>query len=167
LHRRSNVTHRINTLGKRLLATLVAGGAVMGSGIIATGASASSLAFTQVPLNSASGVMSATLSDGTTYTGRYFQISQDTTLDSIRPLWGAWDSAWAGRSGWGYWNATPSPDFIRQYTGSTVANLVAPDGEHARCKFQLVHPAEGIAGGGTGQCQTPDGQTVDATFSST
>jgi hypothetical protein len=45
-----------------------------------------------------------------------------------------------------------------------VANLGAPGGEHMRCKFQLAHPSEGMAGGGRGQCQMPDGKTIDANF---
>jgi hypothetical protein len=33
-----------------------------------------------------------------------------------------------------------------------------------RCKFQLAHPSDGMAGGGSGQCQMPGGETIDATF---
>jgi hypothetical protein len=33
-----------------------------------------------------------------------------------------------------------------------------------RCKFQLVHPSDGMAGGGEGQCQLPKGNSTDATF---
>jgi hypothetical protein len=145
-----------------LLAMLIAGCATLGTGFASTLSSVSPAISSTV-----SGSINAALADGSTYSGRYFQITQDTTVDSIGPLWTAgWDSGWAGRGGWGYWNAAPAPDFIKQYAGWVVANLGAPGGERARCKFHLVHPAEGIAGGGTGQCQTPDGQTVDATFSS-
>jgi len=35
-----------------------------------------------------------------------------------------------------------------------------------RCKFQLVHPSNGMAGGGRGQCQLPDGTTIEARFPS-
>jgi len=159
------VTHPIKKLGIRLLAILVASGAAT-AGFAATAASASPAAVSASAANTVSGVISATLSDGTTYSGQYFQITQDTPLDSIGPLWSAWDSGWAGRGGWGSWNAVPTPGFIKQYAGWVVASLEAPGGEHARCKFHLVRPAEGVAGGGTGQCQTPDGQTADATFSS-
>ncbi|MDB6100768.1 MAG: hypothetical protein JWO52_767, partial [Gammaproteobacteria bacterium] len=48
--------------------------------------------------------------------------------------------------------------------GKVVANLSAPDGLHMRCNFQLVHPSDGMAGGGRGQCQLPKGNTIDATF---
>lgn len=160
------MTHATNTLGKRLLATLVVACAAMGSGFTATPANASPAGFSATTVNSPPGTMTAILADGTTYSGRYFQITAETTLDSIAPLRSARESGWAGRGGWGYWNAVPTTAFIRQYTGWVVAGLQAPSGQHARCKFHLVRPAEGVAGGGTGQCQTPDGQTVDATFSS-
>jgi hypothetical protein len=39
-----------------------------------------------------------------------------------------------------------------------------PSATHMRCKFQLVHPSDGMAGGGSGQCPLPDGKTVDASF---
>jgi hypothetical protein len=45
-----------------------------------------------------------------------------------------------------------------------VANLASPGATHMRCKFQLVHPSDGLAGGGSGQCQLPDGKTIDATL---
>jgi len=33
-----------------------------------------------------------------------------------------------------------------------------------RCKFVLVHPDDGMNGGGSGQCQLPDGTSIDANF---
>ena len=56
------------------------------------------------------------------------------------------------------------PSFITHYTGRVVANLSAPSGVHMRCNFQLASPDAGMAGGGAGQCQMPDGKTIDATF---
>jgi hypothetical protein len=101
--------------------------------------------------------MTATMSGGPTYSGQYFQITKDTTVDSIGPLW---YPGWGGRGAWG------APDFITQYTGRVVANLAAPNGAQMRCLFQLVHPSDGMNGGGIGQCQLPDGTTIDATFPS-
>jgi hypothetical protein len=161
------MTHPIVKLRLPLLATLIAGCATLGTSFGSTTSSANPPAVDSRSPDTVSGAINALLADGSTYSGRYFQITQNTTVDSIGPLWAAgWNSAWAGRGGWGYWNAEPSPDFIKQYTGWVVANLGAPGSDRVRCKFHFVHPADGIAGGGTGQCQTPDGQTVDATFSS-
>jgi len=105
--------------------------------------------------------MTATMAGGQTYSRQYFQITKDTTVDSIGPLW---YPGWGGRGGWGYWDAEPSPDFITRYTGRVVANLAAPNGAHMRCQSQLVHPSDGMNGGGTGQCPLPDGSTIDANF---
>jgi hypothetical protein len=61
--------------------------------------------------------MTATVSRGQTYRGQYFQITKDTTVDSIGPLW---YPGWGGRvgwGGWGNWDADPSPDFITHHTG--------------------------------------------------
>src|SRR5207237_250679 len=81
----------------------------------------------------------------------FFQVTRDTTVDSLSPLWAGW-----GRGPWGYgwndWGAGPS--FITHYTGRVVANLSAPSGAHMRCKFQLASPDAGMAGGGAGQCPT-------------
>jgi hypothetical protein len=113
-----------------------------------------------------SGTMSATMSGGQTYSGQYFQITKDTTVDSIGPLWvGGW-GGWGGRGGWGwgYWGADPSPDFVTHYSGRVVANLAQPSGAHMRCQFRLADPEEGMNGGGIGQCQLPNGTTIDANF---
>jgi hypothetical protein len=75
--------------------------------------------------------MSATVADGTVYSGQFFQVTQDTTVDGVAPLWDGWHSGWGGAA---YWDAGPSTDFIRHYSGRS------------------------------GQCQLPDGKTVDAIF---
>jgi hypothetical protein len=106
-----------------------------------------------------SGTMTATLSDGTKY-GRYFQITPDTKLDSIAPLFDGWNPGWdETNSGVGPWE-----DFIADLAHRVVANLTSPSGSHIRCKIELVFPSNGMDGGGGGKCQLPDGKTVDATF---
>jgi hypothetical protein len=105
--------------------------------------------------------MTATESDGKTFSGQFFQITSDTTVDTLGPLWAGWGPGWR-RNGWYDWNA--GPEFVTHYSGRVVANLATPDGAHMRCKFQLIHPSDGMAGGGRGACQMPDGNTIDATF---
>jgi len=80
-----------------------------------------------------SGTINATLAGSKTYGGRYFQITKDTTVDNIGPLWAGWGGR--GGRGWGYWGLEPSPDFITHYTGRVVANLAEPSGTHMRCQF--------------------------------
>jgi hypothetical protein len=148
-----------------VLATIAAGCTTMGTGTGSTPSGGSPTVFSWESSNGVSGTMSATMS-GQTYTGQYFQITKDTTVDNIGPLWvGGW-GGWGGRGGWGwgYWGADPSPDFITHYSGRVVANLSQPSGAHMRCQFRLADPDAGMSGGGIGQCQLPDGTTIDANF---
>jgi hypothetical protein len=143
-----------------LLAVLAAGCTTTGTGFGATATGANPVNFNWKSSDSVSGTMDATLSDGKTYSGQFFQITTNTTVDTLGPLWTGWGGGWRGD--WGYWGA--GPQFVTHYSGRVLANLSTPDGQYMRCKFQLVHPADGMAGGGRGQCQMPDGKTIDATF---
>jgi hypothetical protein len=108
-----------------------------------------------------SGNMTATLNDGQSYTGTYLQITKETRVDDLGPLTLGWGRPWRE---WPAWGVDPGPQFITQYSGRVVANLAGPSGTHMRCRFQLAEPASGMAGGGQGQCQLPNGQTIDTTF---
>jgi hypothetical protein len=157
--------HSIVKLGLPLLVALAAGCTTMGTGTGSTLSGADPVSFDWKSSDSVSGTMNATAPDGKTYSGQFFQVTRNTTVDSLGPLWVGWDGGWGGRRGgfgWNDWDAGPS--FVTNYTGRVVANLGAPSGEHMRCKFQLARPSSGMAGGGRGQCQMPDGKTIDATF---
>jgi len=73
-----------------------------------------------------------------------------------------WGPGWRGARYGAYWDT--GEDFVKKYTGRVVASLTAASGEHMRCRFQLVHPSSGMAGGGSGECQLPNGKTIDANF---
>ena len=107
------------------------------------------------------GTMNATFASGETYSGRFFQITHDTRVDSLAPLWAGWRP---GFGGWRYWGPGGQDEFVTEYSGRVVANLEGADGKHMRCRFDLVRPLDGMAGGGQGSCQLPSGQSVDATF---
>ncbi len=110
------------------------------------------------------GTMTAMLSTGETFTGRYFQITRETRVDTLGPLWTGWATPWVG---WPYWGPIdPGPQFITFYSGRVLANLQGPNGAYMRCSFTLIRPASGMAGGGQGQCQLPNGATINATFPS-
>jgi hypothetical protein len=159
-NRSFDMRHSTAILALPLLAVLTTGCATSGAGAGATLSGADLVTFSWKSSDSVSGTMTATTPEGTAYTGRFFQVTRDTTVDSLGPLWtgrGRW-----GGLGWDDWSAGPS--FITHYTGKVVANLGAPSGAHMRCKFQLVYPSQGRAGGGHGRCQMPDGKTIDATF---
>jgi hypothetical protein len=150
-----------------LLMALASGCTTMGTGTGSTPSGANPVDFSWKSSDSVSGTMNASLSDGKTYSGQFFQITKETTVDNIGPLWSmGWGPGWGRRGGWDYWDAMPSAEFVTHYSGRVVANLGTASGEHMRCKFQLAHPSSGMVGGGKGQCQMPGGKTIDATFPS-
>ncbi|AKH18703.1 hypothetical protein SUS17_3133 [Sphingomonas sp. S17] len=107
-----------------------------------------------------SGTMTANLSTGATYAGPFFQITSETTIEELGPLWTGWGNRWRWR-GWAYWGPTQST--LTHYSGRVLANLGGPDGQ-MRCHFRLMRPGAGMAGGGQGRCQLPSGTIIDATF---
>lgn len=154
---------RISVLRAGLLLGMVAtaGCATTGSGFGSTTKGTDPVAFSWKSTDHISGTLTATLDGSKTYVGQYFEISSDTQTDGLGPLWVGWGGGWRG-GGWGAWDA--GPDFLTTYSGRVVANLGAADGTHMRCHFTLREPEDGMAGGGIGDCQLPDGQQVDAQF---
>jgi hypothetical protein len=112
-----------------------------------------------------SGTLRATVvqPDGTQaqYQGKFYQITKDTQVTTIAPLWNPWWPAWGG---WAYWGPEPAEAFVTQYTGHVVANLAAANGDRMRCQFRLLRSSEGMKGGGEGECQLPSGKTIKADF---
>ncbi|WP_217430651.1 hypothetical protein [Duganella vulcania] len=127
------------------------------------GATAETVPFTWTSKDGGiSGSMTASY-DGKLYQGRFFQITQSTTADSLDPLWMNWRHGWHD---WGYWGAAgpyPTTVFITRYSGKVVASLDA-GADHMRCRFHLVDPSRGMGGGGEGECQNSAGQTIRANF---
>src|SRR5690242_3748503 len=105
-------------LGLPLL-LVAAGCTTMGAGTGSTPSGAEPVDFSWKSSDSVSGTMSASLSDGTTYSGQFFQVTRDTTVDTLSPLWTGWGRGRRG-FGWDDWGA--GPGFITHYTGRVVAN---------------------------------------------
>lgn len=106
------------------------------------------------------GTMIATLPNGQSFDGKFIQVTPNTPVDALAPLWVGW-----GRDrDWPFWSVDAAPDFVKHYAGRILANLQGPYGERMRCAFSLVNPTSGMAGGGAGQCEMPTGQIVEATF---
>src|SRR5713226_10480040 len=82
-----------------LLVAMAAGCTTMGTGTGSTLSGASAATFNWQSSDGVSGTINATLSDGKTYGGKYFQITKDTTVDRIGPLWAGWGGR--GGRGWG------------------------------------------------------------------
>ena len=96
-----------------------------------------------------------------TYEGKFYQITSDSRIDTLGPLWHPWHPGWTG---WAYWDSEPEQAFVTHYSGHVLANLAGPGGKRMRCEFQLLRAAEGMKGGGEGQCQLPSGKTLKADF---
>jgi len=88
---------------------------------------------------------------GKTYSGQYFQITRDTTVTA---------SGLSGRGGWaeaaaaGLLGVDPSPDFITHYSGAWSRSSGTERYAYA-IQFQLVHPSDGMNGGGLGSVNCP------------
>jgi hypothetical protein len=122
------------------------------------------VAFTWQSEDSDSGDITATFGSGRVFKGRYYQITRDTRADRLDPLWDGWSRSSRGDS-WRYWNADSRSDFVTTYGGRVLANLHASDGEHMRCRFTLISPQRGMAGGGEGRCQMSEsGKEINAEF---
>lgn len=139
-------------------AALTAACTTMGTGTGQTRGGGPKVVFSWTAEDAVKGQMTATLDTGDTYSGSLFQITSETRVDDLDPLW----VGWRGRFGWRNWDS--GPEFITTYSGRVLANLSNKDGDHMRCNFRLVRPASGLAGGGEGKCQLSSGRTIDATF---
>ena len=157
------MTHRAITAALLLGLTLaVTGCATTGEGTGFTASGQHKVLLKWKSAGSVSGSMTASLPNGTTYSGQYFQITSDTRLSDLGPLWDGWVPEWGMGEDWDDWN--PEPQFITHYSGRVVANLAGAGGAHMRCRFRLIHPAEGMGGGGRGVCQLPYGPRIHAQF---
>ena len=141
------------------VALAIAGCATTGAGFGFTSSGHHQAIFRWKSSGNISGTMRAAFSNGTTYSGQYFQITSDTSLSGLGPLWAGWEPEW-GMDEADDWSA--GPQFITHYSGRVVANLADADGIHMRCRFRLIHPANGMAGGGRGVCRLPDGSRIEA-----
>src|ERR1700733_3092831 len=92
-----------------------------------------------------SGSMTATLANGGTFTGRFSQVTSSLTdeLGSQGPIWHQE----------GQYDVGPGLQYVPHYTGRVVANLSRSDGAQMRCRFELMRPVDGMAGGAGGGWQ--------------
>lgn len=143
-------------------ATLLAACVTTGVGTGETDGDGPAVSFSWTSDNARTGSMTATVAGtGEEFSGRFFQVTSETRVDELQPLWTGWRSR---RRGWPYWGDDFGPSFMTHYSGRVLANLASVNGEHMRCNFRLVRPSSGMSGGGEGRCQGPDGSHVEATF---
>jgi len=114
------------------------------------------------PTDLQTGVISGALPDGTEYSGRCFEVIDTASGADYAVLWEGWPEHW------GEWpedgpvvEISDWPTFVKIYTGRVIASLESSDGtKRLRCRFHLDKPREGLVGGGTGECQASNGETV-------
>jgi len=122
------------------------------------------VAFTWQSRDSDSGDITATFGTGRVFKGAYVQITPDTRAENLDPLWDGWEARHK-RNAWRYWNASSRSEFVRENSGRVLANLHAENGEYMRCRFTLISPQHGMAGGGDGRCQLAEsGREIKAEF---
>ncbi len=115
------------------------------------------------------GTMTATLPNGEKFTGRYLQVTADTSANTVEPYFGDWGTDWAG---WGPWSddyglfvvGEDLPTFIRNYSGKVIATLLGNRGGRMRCRFRLADPTQGMSSGGVGECEVSGGGKIAAEF---
>ena len=122
------------------------------------------VAFTWQSEGEHSGDITATFNSGRVFKGEYFQITRDTHVSNLDPLWDGWSSTHSGDN-WRYWDPDAGPRFVDTYRGRVLANLQSDDGEHMRCRFTLANPERGMSGGGEGRCQLSEStKEINAEF---
>ncbi|MEO8017107.1 MAG: hypothetical protein ABI769_04785 [Pseudomonadota bacterium] len=123
------------------------------------------VAFTWQSSNNDSGDITATFGTGRVFKGAYVQVTHDTRADDLDPLWDGWGDAPRSKNAWRYWKASSRSEFVRENSGRVLANLHADNGEFMRCRFTLISPQRGMAGGGEGRCQLSEShREINAEF---
>lgn len=110
------------------------------------------------------GKISVALPNGEHYSGTYRQVSQIVPVDAYASMWVGWRPFWPD---WPtpWYRGTVAPDWrgwTRVYEGRVVARLESGNPERAmRCRFELDDIANGLAGGGHGDCRLSDGSSIE------
>ena len=143
-------------VGLMLLVALAAGCATTRTGSGSAVSATNPVKFGWTSRGNVSGSMTATFANGRTFTGPFSQITSNLTheLGSQGPIWHQEGS----------YDVGPWLQSVPHYTGRVVANLSGSNGIQMRCRFELMRPVDGMAGGAHGECQLPDGPSVDAQF---
>jgi hypothetical protein len=155
-HWRRNLASLTLRAGFLLVVGLMVGCATMRTGFGSAVSGANSIKFGWTSFGNVSGSMTAMLANGETFTGPFFQITS-TLTDDLGPQGPIWHQE-------GLHDVGPELQSVAHYTGRVVANLSRSDGAQMRCRFNLLSPVDGIAGGARGECRLPDGLSVDAQF---
>ena len=114
-----------------------------------------------------SGKISAVMPDGERFSGKYQVVAPGMTRTSLDPAWtgdepGGSNQGQIDDSMWGA--GRNQIGFIKAYENKAVARLKGDRGTTMLCRFDLDAGGSGMAGGGTGECQTSKGAKIAAQF---
>jgi len=152
------------TLGAMALLACQTESAGTGSGNVRGTSKPVAFTWQSADSTSGSGDITATFGSGRVFKGEYFQITSDTRVEHLGPLWDGWGRPYP-RNAWRYWEPDSGREFVKTYSGHVLANLHSDDGDHMRCRFTLISPQRGMAGGGEGHCQLSEtGKEINAEF---
>ena len=154
MNRALDLFQKCPLLSHALVATLaicVTGCTTVGTGAGNLRSSHAPVVFSWQSTDSVSGSMTATLADGRSYTGPYFQITSEMRTDNL------------SFGGWRHWRE-PSTGYTTYYSGQAMAYLKSADDSRMRCSFMLIHPARGFCGGAQGECELPDKNMIDVSL---
>jgi hypothetical protein len=131
--------------GLLLVAGLAVGCATMRTGSGSAVSGRNPVKFSWTSSGNVAGSITATLANGETFTGRFFQVTSTLTdeLGSQGPVWHQE----------GLYDVGPELQHVAHYSGRVVADLSRSDGEQIRCRFELMRPVDGMAGGARGGCR--------------
>lgn len=114
------------------------------------------------------GELAVELPDGTVFRGPYRLVGEPDDLTRAvwqpwRPGWPDWPLPWEGAA-LPVGVALDERSLSDRYRGLAIASLASDDGERLRCRFGLLQPTVGLAGGVDGDCQvlpSPRGRALD------
>jgi len=142
--------------GFLLIVGLAAGCATIRTGSGSEVSGTNPVNFSWTSSGNVSGSMTATLANGETFTGEFFQITSSST-DELGPQGPLWHQEGPNDVG-------PELQHVAHYTGRVVAELSGLDGAQMQCRFKLMRPLDGMSGGASGECKLPDGLNINAQF---
>lgn len=108
------------------------------------------------------GQISATIANGSRFTGRYVEVVPNAQEEFYKPTWEGWQPYWSEWTWDGDVATIDWPRFVHTFTGTVVANLMADDGQtRLRCRFIIDTPTTGLEGSDRGLCELSDGEIIE------
>ena len=116
------------------------------------------------PGNAWRGEIAVTLPGGEKYAGVFRQVHQTLREEDYAPLWEGYEPYWPRWGAPNWFEGPPATDpasWVKVYAGTATARLQATDpSRYMRCRFKLQQPELGLKGGGEGECELSNGESI-------